>query len=109
MRKFLIAAQRLHNSSLLTPHSSLTMYVHIGKGTVLDEREIVGIFDLDITSQSHITRKYLSEAEKAGQVINAAEDIPKSYVITEHKGTRRLYLSQMATATLLKRAENKFM
>ena len=80
------------------------MYIHIGKGTVLDEREIVGIFDLDITSQSHITRKYLSSAEKAGQVINAAEDIPKSYVITEHKGTRKLYLSQMATSTLLKRA-----
>ena len=85
------------------------MYVHIGKGTVLDEREIVGIFDLDITSQSHITRKYLSEAEKRGQVINAAEDIPKSYIITEEKGRRQLYLSQMATSTLLRRAETIFM
>ena len=85
------------------------MYIHIGKGTVIDEREIIGIFDLDITSQSHITRKYLSSAEKSGQVINAAEDIPKSYVVTERLGTRKLYLSQMATATLLKRAENKFM
>ena len=83
------------------------MYIHIGKGTVLDEREIVGIFDLDITSQSHITRKYLSDAEKTGQVINAAEDIPKSYVVTEKKGIRKLYLSQMATATLLKRADTK--
>lgn len=82
------------------------MYIHIGKGTVIDEREIVGIFDLDITSQSHITRKYLSAAEKAGQVINAAEDIPKSYVVTESDGERRLYLSQMAASTLLKRAEN---
>lgn len=82
------------------------MYIHIGKGTVIDEREIIGIFDLDITSQSYITRKYLSAAEKAGQVINAAEDIPKSYVVTESDGERRLYLSQMATSTLLKRAEN---
>ena len=82
------------------------MYIHIGKGTVIDERIIVGIFDLDITSQSHITRKYLSEAEKAGQVINAAEDIPKSYVVTEEKGARKLYLSQMAASTLLKRAES---
>ena len=80
------------------------MYIHIGKGTVVDEREIIGIFDLDITSQSHITRKYLSNAEKTGQVVNAAEDIPKSFVVTEHKGTRRLYLSQMAASTLLKRA-----
>ena len=85
------------------------MYIHIGKGTVVDEREIIGIFDLDISSQSHITRKYLAAAEKAGQVINAAEDIPKSFVVTERKGERRLYLSQMASATLLKRAENNFM
>ena len=82
------------------------MYIHIGKGTVIDEREIIGIFDLDITSQSHITRKYLSAAEKAGQVINAAEDIPKSYVVTESRGEKKLYLSQMATATLLKRMRN---
>ena len=82
------------------------MYIHIGKGTVIDEREIIGIFDLDITSQSHITRKYLSAAEKAGQVINAAEDIPKSYVVTESRGEKKLYLSQMATATLLKRVKS---
>ena len=82
------------------------MYIHIGKGTVIDEREIIGIFDLDITSQSHITRKYLSAAEKAGQVINAAEDIPKSYVVTESRGEKKLYLSQIATATLLKRVKS---
>ena len=82
------------------------MYIHIGKGTVIDEREIIGIFDLDITSQSHITRKYLSAAEKAGQVINAAEDIPKSYVVTESRGVKKLYLSQMAAATLLKRVKS---
>ena len=83
------------------------MYIHIGKGTVIDERSIIGIFDLDITSQSYITRNFLSETEKRGQVINAAEDIPKSYIITEEKGRRQLYLSQMATSTLLKRAAEK--
>lgn len=80
------------------------MYLHLGKGTVIRETEIIGIFDLDITSQSHLTRKFLSAAEKAGQVINAAEDIPKSFVVTCVNGERRLYLSQMATATLLRRA-----
>ena len=57
------------------------MYLHLGKGTVVNTGEIIGIFDLDITSQSHLTRKYLNLAEKAGQVINAAEDIPKSFVV----------------------------
>ena len=82
------------------------MYLHLGKGTVVRTDSIVGIFDLDITSQSHLTRKYLSAAEKAGQVVNAAEYIPKSFVVCRDGEESRVYLSQMAAATLLKRAES---
>ena len=81
------------------------MYLHLGKGTVVNTAEIVAIFDLDITSQSHLTRRYLSMAEKPGQVVNASEDIPKSFVVCESGGKRTLYLSQMSSATLLKRAD----
>ena len=83
------------------------MYLHLGKGWVVSGRDIVAIFDLDNSSQSHITRKYLAAAEKAGEVINAAEDIPKSFVVCAGKEGRRLYLSQMAPATLLKRADSE--
>ena len=81
------------------------MYLHLGKGTVVSKTEIVAIFDLDIASQSHLTRKYLSMAEKSGQVVNVSEDIPKSFVVCERNGKRTLYLSQMSSATLLKRAD----
>ena len=80
-------------------------YLHLGKGAVARTDEIVGVFDLDITSQSHLTRKYLAACEKAGQVENVAEDIPRSFVVCEGNGKRKLILSQMNTATLLKRAE----
>ena len=82
-------------------------YLHLGKGTLVREDEVLGIFDLDITSQSHLTRKFLSMADKAGQVVNAAEDIPKSFVLCRQKGETRVYLSQMASATLLKRASEQ--
>ena len=80
-------------------------YLHLGKGAVVRSDEIVGIFDLDITSQSHITRRFLAAAEKAGEVESASEDLPKSFVVCAGKGGKRLILSQMNTATLLKRAE----
>ena len=83
------------------------MYLHLGSGTMVRTSSVVGVFDLDNTSQSHITRKYLSAAEKKGEVINAAEDIPKSFVVCCDHGTMKVYLSQMATQTLLKRA-NEF-
>jgi hypothetical protein len=80
-------------------------YLHLGKGTVVNTASIVGIFDLDITSQSHLTRRFLREAEQSGQVVNAAEDIPKTFVVCRDGETSRVYLSQMASATLLRRAE----
>ena len=82
------------------------MYLSIGDDLAVRGASVIGIFDLDITSQSHLTRKYLNMAEKAGQVINAAEYIPKSFVVCCERGKKTVYLSQMASATLLRRAES---
>ena len=57
-----------------------TVYLDIGAAALEDER-IVGIFDLDNTSWSWITREFLSRAERDGKVRNAAEDLPRSFVL----------------------------
>jgi hypothetical protein len=75
------------------------MYLHIGKNMVLREADIIGILDLDNSSQSRITRDYLAKAEKSGIVVNVADDLPKSVVICDD----RIYLSQLASSTLLRR------
>ena len=82
------------------------MYLHLGKGTVVNTEDIVGIFDLDITSQSHLTRQFLRRAEQTGKVVNAAEDLPRSFVVCRSGDRDRVYLSQIAAATLLRRAES---
>ena len=85
------------------------MYLTIGKNTVIRDDEIIGIFDLDNCSQSYLTREFLSAAEKAGRVLNAAEDIPNSFLIcTEQKRNTgeeisTVYLSQSTSRTLEKR------
>lgn len=81
------------------------MYLHLGAGAVVRKDSIVGVFDLDNTSQSHLTRKYLAAAEKSGHVVNVAEDIPKSFVVCMENGVMRVYLSQMSPQTLQKRME----
>jgi len=79
-------------------------YLHLGRGCVVRTDEIVGVFDLDVTSRSHLTRAYLARAEKAGEVESVSGDLPRSFVVCERTGTRRLILSPMNPATLLKRA-----
>ena len=82
------------------------MYLHLGAETAVRTEDILAICDLDNTSASHITRSYLRAAEQAGEVVNMADDLPKSFVVCAEGGKKRVYLSQLNTATLLKRAEN---
>ena len=85
------------------------MYLTIGKNTVIRDDEIIGIFDLDNCSQSFLTREFLSAAEKAGRVLNAAEDIPNSFLICAERKrntgeeSNTVYLSQSTSRTLEKR------
>ncbi len=82
------------------------MYLHIGNNMILRKREILGIFDLDNTSQSLQTRRFLSKAEQAGEVVNAAgEELPKSFVLCVHDGRQTVYLSQLNASTLYRRGE----
>ena len=81
------------------------MYLHLGKNVVVAYSEIVAVCDLDNSSHSHITRAYLTAAEKGGQVVNVSDDLPKSFVVCQKPdGNQILYLSQLASSTLLKRA-----
>lgn len=85
------------------------MYLHLGQNTVVHDEDVIGIFDLDITSQSLRTRQFLNRAEKQGQVTAVSDDIPKSFVITtpkRNRGSQRVFISQLSTATLLKRSES---
>ena len=80
------------------------MYLHLGQGVVVPYRDVLALFDLDNTSASHLTRRFLERAEQAGQVVNVAEDLPKSFVLCRPAGGEAtVYLSQLSTATLLRR------
>ena len=82
------------------------MYLHLGGDTVVSLKDVIAIFDLDITSISKITREFLHIAEEEGFVINVSEDLPKSYVLAEINQKSRVYISPISASTLLKRASN---
>ena len=78
------------------------MYIHLGQGTVVRSRDVLGIFDLDSTTVSKHTRKFLEKAEKNGDVITVSYELPKSFAVVN--GKTKVYISQLATSTLLKRS-----
>ena len=83
------------------------MYLPIGADFSVRTRCIIGIFDLDNTSTSKITRNFLSQAEKMGEIIDISGSLPKSYIITEEFGMRKIYLTQFNAASLEKRLQKQ--
>ena len=56
------------------------MFVQTAKNKFLRQREIVGVFDLDTSTVSGVTKNFLSAAEKNGMV-SGIDSLPKSFVL----------------------------
>ncbi len=88
------------------PAKETKMYLHLGQETVVNTREVVGLFDLDTTSVSKKTREFLAKAEKDGRVVNVSTELPKSFAVMA--GEKRIvYISQLAPGTLKKRVDKE--
>ncbi len=84
------------------------MFLHLGGDVVVKMKNIVAIMDLETTSVSKITKEYLKKITLKNNVINInTEDLPKSYVITDENGEKKVYVSPISSRTLNKRAESK--
>lgn len=70
---------------------------------VLKDTDIIGIFDLDNTTVSKVSRNFLECMEKKGKVINVSEKLPKSFLVSEYGGEDKVYISQISPLTLNKR------
>lgn len=81
------------------------MYLHIGGKKLLSKNDIVAVLDMETTSVSKKTREFLRSSDKKGEVINVSEEIPKTYIVCEKKKVKKVYISQLSSQTLYKRAE----
>lgn len=79
------------------------MYLHLGNDVVVRKDEIIAVFDMDNTTISKHSRKFLTIAERNGQVIDITDDLPKSYVVTGFGDEIRVFISSVSSKTLYKR------
>lgn len=82
------------------------MFLHIGNDVYLPEKDIVAIMNLDTASVSKNTQLYLNKNEQKNSVETVCEDIPKTFVVTVKNKKDKIYLTNISSATLIKRAEN---
>ena len=82
------------------------MFLHLGNDYIVFNKDIIAVLDFETTTVSKITREFLKVSEEEGFIINVSDDVPKSFIITETEGKSRIFISNIASSTLLKRLES---
>ena len=81
------------------------MYLHIGNGESIKTESIIGIFDLDTSTVSKITKKYISKKEKQKKVEYTDSDLPRAFIVCADKNGEKIKLSRISTVGLKQRIE----
>ena len=83
------------------------MYIHLGRDYVLNDRDVIGIFNLETTTVSPRGREFLNNAQKKGAVVSLSEYLPQCYVLADAP-VDTVYLSELSSAAMKRRTEAPF-
>ena len=81
------------------------MYIHLGRDYVINDRDIIGIFNLETTTITPRGREFLNYVQKNGAVVSLSDELPQSYVLADGGVVDTVYLSELSSAVLRRRAE----
>ena len=79
------------------------MFLFLGGDVTVQNRDIIGIFDIEECSVSRMTADYLNSCQKNGRVEYISLDMPKSFIVCSDK----TYISNVSNSTINKRASEK--
>ncbi len=82
------------------------MFLHVGNNRNIRLADIVGIFDMDNSTISMVTRKYLGHMQKKMHVETVSDEIPKSFVLYADGGEYKVCFSPLSVSALYGRAED---
>ncbi len=67
----------------ITDFPKNTLLVPLSSGFSADTRTLIGIFDLDTSTKSPDTRRFLRLCEKKGKLSTDSKDLPKSFAVCD--------------------------
>ncbi|MBQ3053127.1 MAG: DUF370 domain-containing protein [Clostridia bacterium] len=84
------------------------MFIHLGQEWIVNEKDVIGIFDIENTTISKNTRQFLAKSEKRKEVTTVSYELPKSFIVcSDKKNKNKVFISQISSSTLEKRTKSK--
>ncbi|MGN0688399.1 MAG: extracellular matrix regulator RemB [Oscillospiraceae bacterium] len=79
------------------------MFLFLGGEVTVNEKDVIGIFDIEECSVSRITADYLNSCQKKKKIVYVSQDMPKSFVVCADK----TYISNVSNSTINLRGSKK--
>ena len=81
------------------------MYLHIGKNVVVNNNEIIGIFDISSMTKSKEFKLIYEKLKEENNILDVSDNHKKSIIITKEKEVLKGYISNISSITLAKRVD----
>ena len=80
------------------------MFLHLGSGVSVLTADVVAVLDMETATTMRDSREFLKMCDEEEFIFTVAEgEMPKSVVVTDHKGKSAVYVSPLASSTIRKR------
>ena len=83
------------------------MYVHIGNNIVLEEKNIIGIFNIESMRDSIEYKNLIESLKRTDNLVTQANGDARSLIMTKENGKVIGYETNVSTMSISKRAEEK--
>ena len=79
------------------------MYLHIYKDCVINNKDVIGIFNINNIKESKVNIEFLEELNKNNNIKNISENQEKILILTNKLNKTNGYISNLTTNTIKKR------
>lgn len=81
------------------------MFLHIGNNYILDEKNVIGIYNIDAIKETIEYKNLIKEMEKKHCLIRDVNLEEKSFIMTKEKDKIVGYISNISSTTIAKRSQ----
>jgi hypothetical protein len=79
------------------------MYLHIGRNSVIRDKNIIGIFDVEKIEKTPEFQALYNTLEEENNIIDIANNQRNSFILTKEKNNIKGYISNIGTNVIKKR------
>ena len=82
------------------------MFVHIGNNIILEEKDIIGIYNIESMKDSEEYKNLIESLKRTDNLVSQANGDARSLIMTKENGKIVGYETNVSTMSIAKRAED---